>query len=349
MPTPLTNLPTGADNPISPAGVDYDTLYQQTIDAKIQALGGETVARLNAGFGLIYPLADPGLGGAIAIGTAVAMNGASVGGVEATVVPATATNIAAGAIYMGIACTVGAPGSRLAVAVDGTLPPKITNIPAGSNVFVRANATTALLERVASFGASDVQVGAANGQGYLALAPTGSVVGTTTGLALPDDATKYLAGDGSWYTLGARIVAGVLQAFTRKQSVAVDAKCSASGDVHSTQVTSGNSTTYQAIFDAFVAPAANTVTKYTAIVTAFDGTNAAAWTVSLVLKNVSGTITVISPTPTDTTPTDSADAGAVTWDVKFDTNAGAPRLQGKGSASIAMTWGAWVDIRSTAL
>lgn len=160
-----TKLPLATDQPRNGTEA-YDPSFILNLDAQIQAISKETVRLRTQAFANTYRSVDPSESAGIAKGTAVAV---SVGN-SPTIVPATATNLAAGAKYAGVLSETTPAGNSGNVAIAGVLDPSIAQGIAGAGAFVRANPTTALLERVSVLGPSDIFVGLARNDGTIVLA-----------------------------------------------------------------------------------------------------------------------------------------------------------------------------------
>ncbi len=160
----LTNLPQATDLPLAVTSQTFvDIPYLQATDAKLQAIGREIVYTRNNGFGFAFCKADSS--GAIAQGMAVAAK-QSVG---LTIVPATAANLAAGALYIGIAVETIAPGQFGHVAMDGLVSNQTIGVTPTSAGYVRANTSTGKCEFVAVPLATDLVVGKVASDGTIAL------------------------------------------------------------------------------------------------------------------------------------------------------------------------------------
>jgi hypothetical protein len=149
----------------------YDQAYMRSVDDQIRALGGAIVAQRSQSYAACRVVADPD-GDALPQGCAVAIKpGAPV----LLMQPATAANVAAGAVPFGVLTETTPPGARGSVAVAGAVPPSVTGLAAsGSARAARANATTAMPEAVTSLSSGDIGLGIVTTDGTLVLQTTPS-------------------------------------------------------------------------------------------------------------------------------------------------------------------------------
>lgn len=157
----MTALPDTLDaaRVVTPASL-YDQAYMASVDAQILALGGEIVTQRGLSFSWCRPVADPD-GATLARGVAVAIK---AGAASLMMQPATAANLAAGAIMLGVLTETTPAGSRGRVAVAGAVPASVTGLAApGSTMIARANATTAMPEAWLSGGAAAIGIIASDG------------------------------------------------------------------------------------------------------------------------------------------------------------------------------------------
>src|SRR5579859_3143362 len=112
-----TAFPTQLDVPrtITDKSV-YDVAYMQSVDDQIQGLGRWVVQQNNSPFTVCYPRLDPGAA-AIQPGFAVAVRQTQDPNAQPLVVLATAANIAAGAVLLGVVIDPLVPGQRGRVAI----------------------------------------------------------------------------------------------------------------------------------------------------------------------------------------------------------------------------------------
>ena len=166
-----TNYPTAADDAREITDqTEIDVAFLEGLDEQIQALGTELVEQRNRTFVCCYPKADPD-GATLTAGTVVALRASAGPEGEVLMVPATTTNVAAGAAPTGLLTVTTPPGSRGRVAVAGMVPASVSGLAAGSNLYVRANTTTGAAERVALLGPNDVALGLANPDGAVVIQP----------------------------------------------------------------------------------------------------------------------------------------------------------------------------------
>lgn len=166
-----TELPTVLDAArVITADTEIDVAFLQGIDEQIQALGREAVEQRSRSFVVCYPKADPD-GSAIQRGTVVALRASAGPEGEVLMVPATSVNVAAGAAPLGLLTETTAPGSRGRVACGGMVPASVSGLSSGANLYVRANGTTGLAERVALLSPTDIALGLANPDGAVVIQP----------------------------------------------------------------------------------------------------------------------------------------------------------------------------------
>lgn len=174
-----TQLPTANDPPVTVDGSSlYDVTWMRYVEDRFVKVGGELVEQRNRTFDCSYPRLDPAAPGPIPNGYAVALRASVGANLEPLIVLATAANLAAGGILMGVTTETVPLGARGRVATEGILPASITGLPATGGKYVRANSTTGLLERVTSLSATDVFVGFAQPDGAMVVG-IGTVAGTT--------------------------------------------------------------------------------------------------------------------------------------------------------------------------
>lgn len=95
------------------------------------------------------------------------------GAADGLMAPATAANLAVGGTWVGVAVTSASPGSTFRGAIDGLIPQKITLLGPGTASKVRANPTTARLERIATPSGGDVLVGTSSTTGAVMIRADG--------------------------------------------------------------------------------------------------------------------------------------------------------------------------------
>ena len=184
----MTALPAAADPPRSiTASTTVDAPLLAEIDLQIVALGSEVVKVRNSPFVATFPKLDP-VSDALTAGVAVALKASTTAG-EPLMVLCTSANIAAGGVPLGVLTEATSPGSRGRVAISGALPSEITALTSsGSGIYVRANATTGVLERINSV-SGNVIVGLIQNDGAMVVVPNLSQIiaavsgGSPTGAA----------------------------------------------------------------------------------------------------------------------------------------------------------------------
>ena len=182
-----TNYPNSADPPRTiTTGTDFVATLQ-AMDTQIQGLGTGVVGVRQAEYTSTWITAAS----TMSQGTAVAVRAVGGQGGIPVMVPATSANITAGAVYVGVLMATTPAGQRGPVATSGAIWGSTVGLTNGSNVYVRANATTGAIERVAAFNVGDSQVGEATGDGNLVLRTSNASAISPTVVRMDGDISGY--------------------------------------------------------------------------------------------------------------------------------------------------------------
>jgi hypothetical protein len=148
-----------------------DPEYLQETEDKLTAIGDEVVDMRARGWVPVSIMADPDLPD-LAAGTVVALRGSNGPGGVPIAMAATAANVAAGALPVGLLVDPTPAGQVGRVAIAGVVPVGLVSV-AGvlANKLVRANSATGLAEAVTATALGDVLAGRRNADGAIRVRP----------------------------------------------------------------------------------------------------------------------------------------------------------------------------------
>ena len=155
--------------------------------------------------------------------------------------------------------------------------------------------------------------------------------------------SQILRGDGAAIAAPATVTSGTSISIPYPtHTVSDDANYVIGDGKQRTTVLAANGGTMQSIFAGFAAMPSNSAFRIVASIVARNGTDSATFDATMDVAIVGGTVTIISGTPANVSPTSSS-SGALAWAVLLSMSGSTPSLTGQSSTSAATTWYVRID------